>query len=450
VCLNNIVFDFAIERRETYVCRIKITSYQLQVTKHKTMKQKSRKLLSRLGAAFMLGLSMFNFGAAWNKMRGGEMPRKARNIRKRTQEDLDQDVKEIASIAEEEAQVVLASKQIKQQESQQQLQAETMSITQKAFRYAAVSVWVASAGLIFSSAIFNYPFALGKGMLSLLPGIPHMAALRLETDSNFYEVGEEIPVKVILDSGGDNVKAALLLIRYDSAQLDFEKFELNRQLFDVSKDFLSDSERGVISVALENSLQEVVARKDSVATFVFSAKQEGLSTISLDQKDSLILKKTKAGEYANVLGKVSEVQPRIVSAKDQELFCLKTENFGEDGWERIAEGGILPSETSRWNEINSDWGFVCSYDEFGILYILISGPNDGLKNIQLEVDEKDSNMTFGVAKKWQQGDSHFFGTTLTGGDIERIRSLGNVSLKIDLQDQQLKWPKKGHADLVLQ
>lgn len=417
------------------------------------MEQKSRKLLARLGAAFMLGLSMFNFGAAWNKMRGSEIPRNTRNIRKRVQEEVNVEVREIATIAEEEAQAVLAMKQFEQDDSQQRSQTEEMSFSQKAVRYGAIGVWTISAGLIFSSAIFNYPFALGKGMLSLLPGVPHVASLQLETASRFFEAGGEIPVRVLLDSQGESVQGATIFLRYDSARLAFQRYEISEGLFDSNKEYSASPADGAVSLTVENSLGGVEAKKDLLGTFYFQAKEAGASNIKIDQEKSFVFRKNEKGEYANILGKAGAVELSISPSKNELAICSKIENSaGEDDvdeWELLAKGEILPAEDSKWKEIDDEWAFACSHDEAGAVRLLLSGTSANLESIQLALQDADDSETFlNISKKWQENGRYFFGAVIEG--ISSGEGAVSFKLDVNLSDKNLSWPQRGQAKLIFQ
>ena len=47
------------------------------------MQEKSKKILRRVGAAFLLGLSFLNFGSSWGGQRAKSVPRRTQNIRKK-------------------------------------------------------------------------------------------------------------------------------------------------------------------------------------------------------------------------------------------------------------------------------------------------------------------------------------------------------------------------------
>ena len=79
--------------------------------------------MSRIGAALMLGMSLFNFGMIWGRQNAERIPRKTKNMRKQT-EETDVELQEIANIAEQEAQIVMVTEQINARDNQQQLQEE--------------------------------------------------------------------------------------------------------------------------------------------------------------------------------------------------------------------------------------------------------------------------------------------------------------------------------------
>ncbi len=67
------------------------------------MKFKTRKILTRVGSALMLGMSLFNLGALWSKQSGGILPRRSKLTRKQRQEQIGSEQEQIAQISQEEA-----------------------------------------------------------------------------------------------------------------------------------------------------------------------------------------------------------------------------------------------------------------------------------------------------------------------------------------------------------
>lgn len=274
------------------------------------MKQKSRKLLSRIGAAFLLGMSLFNFGAVWNKQRGGQAPQRAKNIRKKQKEQEDPIIQEVAAIAEQEAQRVMLSEQSQQQESQQQLQEETMTFFQKFARYAAISVWAFSASIIFSSAVFNYPFALGKGMLSLLPGVPHVASLGLSSGQEYYKVGDRVQIKAFLETNKEQVGLVRLAVKYDPAVLEFNDYEFDQELFDSLEERTIKKQAGEIYLSFRNTEDGVALSNGEIGSFYFNTIVTAQCDIDLIKEQSAVV--SHSGK-TNILGKTSSAKFRVVN-----------------------------------------------------------------------------------------------------------------------------------------
>ena len=274
------------------------------------MKQKTRKLLSRIGAAFMLGMSLFNFGAVWNKQRGGQTPQRAKNIRKKQQEQENQLIQEVAAIAEQEAEKVMLEERIQEQESQQQLQEETMTFFQKFARYAAISVWAFSASIIFSSAVFNYPFALGKGMLSLLPGVPHVASLSLDTQQDYYKVGDKVKVDVLLETNKEEVDLVRLAVKYDPTVLEFSDYEFDQELFDSLEERSINKRKGEMIISFKRAGEGIALSKQEIGAFYFDTIVTAECDIDLIKSQSAVVGHS---ESVNILGKTNSTQFRVVN-----------------------------------------------------------------------------------------------------------------------------------------
>lgn len=273
------------------------------------MKQKTRKLLSRIGAALMLGMSLFNFGMIWSKKSVERVPRKTRNMRKQT-EEVDVEVQEIADLAEREAQIVMLTEQLSERESQQQLQDEETIFAPKFFRYAAISLWVFSATILFSSAVFDYPFIVGKGMLSLLPGIPHTAKVTLKTSQEQYQIGDQASVFAYLDTRGDQVEFIKLSLVYNSEQLSLDGFSANKEYFEIVDRQNVDGESGRANFLIKTKGKGAAFDEKKLAAIRFKTTQKSAdSAINLNKGESVVV---KADNKRNILGKIKNVSFSIV------------------------------------------------------------------------------------------------------------------------------------------
>jgi len=258
----------------------------------------------------MLGISLFNFGAVWNKQRGGQAPWRAKNMRKHKTEQQDDESTEVANLAEREAQAVMLSEQAKERESQQQLQEEAVTVFQKFVRYAAISVWAVSATVIFSSAIFNYPFALGKGMLSLLPGVPHVASISLVSQQEYYKVGDRVEVNAFLDTNQEKVGLVRLVLKYDPTVLEFSDYEVSEHLFDSLEERNINKYTGEIVLSFRNTIDGAVFNKQKVGSFYFDPIVTARCEINVVQEDSAVVLYESS---QNILGKTSSANLMVIN-----------------------------------------------------------------------------------------------------------------------------------------
>ncbi|MEA2006982.1 MAG: hypothetical protein U9O20_02365 [Patescibacteria group bacterium] len=418
------------------------------------MKQKKRKLFSRVGAALLLGLSLFNFGAAWNKLRGGVMPKRARNIRKKTKEQVDSDMRQVADIAGEEAKVVLAAEQLEEDESQQQIGQKKMFFFQNFVRYAAVTVWAVSAGLVFTSVVFNYPFAMGKGLLSLLPGEPHVVSVSLMTQKDFFQVGDEIMVDIKINSNGEVIEKMKLTIGFDPKQLSFERFNFDNKFFDELLEQKIDQENGKIVLSFSNSQMSAIARGEIVGSLFFEGfEKTSECKVGIVQDESVVLKEKK-GQSHNVLGKVSAASFGIVRERSPSVTCAKlSANQEKDSWEILAQGEILPQERRSWTEIGDDWSFNCGYENSEEIFVLVSGVDQDLNNVKFELGGRfDSSQRLKVEKSWKEDKRFFFGFVLKDLEVvdETVLSVEGIKFRISTENKSLFWPQKGSAIFVLE
>lgn len=418
------------------------------------MKQKSRKLLSRIGAALMLGLSIFNFGAAWSKFKGGALPKRARNIRKRTQEQVDPEIQQVATIAEEETQAVLSTEILEEENKRQQLQEETLSVFQKTIRYAAVTVWAISAGLVFTSVVFNYPFAVGKGLLSLLPGEPHVVSVSLTTHNDYFQVGDEIQIDAKLNTNGEAIEQIKLTVEFDPSQLQFENYDFNNQLFNEFREQKVDQEHGKIVLSFANSQTSIITRNEVIGSLFFEGLEKtNQCDVDIVQDESTVIKQKK-GEPHNVLGKVSSAQFRILGERNPTVTCSRVEiGQNDDSWELLAQGTILPKKTTYWTEIGDEWAFTCGHDNYNELYLLVSGSKQELASINFELENKtESNVLLNIEKRWQQDEQFFFGSVIKDFEVteDTIVSVQGIKLRVNTSNKSLRWPERGSAVFVLE
>ena len=114
------------------------------------MEYKTRKKITRIGSALMLGMSLFNLGALWGKQSGGILPRRSKLTRKQVQENVTQEQEELAKISEQEATIALQETLQEEQQAQAQFLQQTRGkgFFQQTFFYGAVGVWTIAAGLI--------------------------------------------------------------------------------------------------------------------------------------------------------------------------------------------------------------------------------------------------------------------------------------------------------------
>jgi hypothetical protein len=269
------------------------------------MKSRTRKILSRIGAGLMLGLSLLNFGSAWGKRNAAQVPKRYRRLKEKEQEKLRLKNQKLMTIAETEAQKAIAQEDVYGRRQAHQANLPNLTLGQKIFRYVIITSWVISSSVFFTSMVFNYPFAWGRGALSLLPGVPHTTKLYLVPEKKTISAKEEMKIDLKMDAPYDQVGAVKATIHYNPQKIYLIRYE---KKMDEKTDWQVqiDEKNGEIIVFLEKKdLMGEVFRKKTLASFYFASttKENKKVKIELIQNQSLVLAK-KDGKSVNVLGKV--------------------------------------------------------------------------------------------------------------------------------------------------
>lgn len=245
-----------------------------------------------------LGLSIFNLGSAFGQ-KETSVPKSAGNFRRKEDVNVNPELKGMMQTVEEEAKLVL-SQQGKVFANQEQ---ENLNMSQTFLRYGVVSVWVVSAGVIFTSLLFNLPFALGRAVLSALPGTAHTAVLKLTPSKESYLPGEKINLELTLSSD-EEVSSARVFLQYPQGVFFFDK---------VDSQFVSQTifQPEGIEIVFSDLKNQKFSSKDALAKVSFgteaSLKKELADSAKIDLvwDKSLILNVEKEPKNKkNILGKV--------------------------------------------------------------------------------------------------------------------------------------------------
>ncbi len=414
------------------------------------MREKTRKILKRLGAGLLLGLSFLNFGTGWGRQKAKSIPRRAQNIRKETKEELNPEVQQIADIAEKEAEDVI-NEQTQEQQQMQQMQVQTQSQTQaqQFLRYATVGGWGVAMAVFFTSMIFNTPFSLGKAVLSLLPGEPHVAVLSVQSEKNIWEVGDSVMVDIKLATNQEKVNYFKAVLSYDPRVLQFQKIEIDRNKFAEPEQNRIDQKKGRIVLILKRK-DGAEFNKDTIAKIIFKAKKDNQTRIVFEQKESLVLKTKKSDNKGyNILGKTNPAKFVITKKSKTDISCPKVDvvssRMNRQEWERIIKGAPIPVKGNKNTVIDSDGiSLSCAFSDDGVLQLLFTG--------KTFVDEIDlvNKLTGKKAKiirdySWTEGDNYFKAVVLDTGKWtkEKPGVFKNVVVDFKVNGKKVRLPEKG-------
>lgn len=390
----------------------------------------------------MLGLSLFNLGAAYNKDRAEEVPRQARQIRKRELEQLKPESQMIAEIAEQEGKTVIEQQQI-QQQTQQQISMEALTSSQIAVRAVALTIWTATAGVFFASMIFNTPFGLGKAVLSALPGIPHTTILSLKPLLKYVETGDTAQVEMLLDSNGQSIRFVKADISYDPQLLTFDRFEVDESVFDKVKKI--DAKQGAFTLLFERSGNAKEFSDETIARLFFQAKDDdGVATLSLKKDGSLALTPDEDG-YSNALGRVESATLRVALPLKIEIPCQplpSDPNVNKDVFKETLIENVSPNAPSSAVSLDDKRALLCSHYRQNV-YLTYSGqqgdvPRFDINNGAIEIKKDQNIMT------WQQD-----GREMTVVSFEKIEQKKTPMVLWLEDDKEYRWPEKGKGELVI-
>jgi len=423
------------------------------------MKEKTRKILKRVGAGFLLGLSFLNFGTGWGRQKAKSVPRRAQNVRKETKEELDTEIKQVADIAESEAQNVINQEtQEQQQQQQMQIQQQAQTQTQQFLRYATIGGWGVAMAVFFTSMIFNSPFGLGKAVLSVLPGEPHVAVLSVTSKQSTWQVDDEVVVDVKLATNQEKANYFKVSLQYNPEVLKFQKIKIDRKKFDNLEQNKIDQKNGQITFIIRKPKKGDDFKKDVIAQISFKALTKSDKTvIALLQKNSLVLKtKKKDGKGYNILGKTVSAKLKIINRLNEIVKCQKVDvvksRMTREEWERLIKGAPVPlKDGNNWVDLNdSGAALLCAYSDDGGVYVLLRNKTK-IKSISLDNNLTGDRAEIEKVDNWAEGGNYFRTVTINTNKWlrEKPNKFRNIVVNVDFDVSKLRWPKKGSAEFVL-
>lgn len=406
------------------------------------IKKKTKKWLSRLGAGMLLGLSIFNLGSSFGQ-NNSSVPKGVGNFRRKEDTNLNPELKEMIKMVEEEASLVISQqgKVYKNPEIQQ------ISLGQILLRYGVVTVWVISAGIIFSSLIFNLPFALGRGVLSVLPGTAHLAVLKLVPEKKEIVLGEKLSLNLVLDSD-EKVSSARVFLEFPREYFFLEKIDSQ---FSNQVNFESDG----MEIVFDDLKGKEFSFEDSLARISFSLSDDVIwskellekATIKLIWEKSLVLNlEDKKEERKNVLGKTVDPQFYLSFSSTPKIFCQKTAEKpeGEKFWQEWMIGSPSSKEAKKWNQLSEVWSLGCVSDETSVGFLLVG--DQRIREVTLE-NKDGQKKNFPIVQSWKNGEQEFQTIILEKKDIIEL----NYDQRIILigEDFNFSWPEKGQGKIVV-
>jgi hypothetical protein len=421
------------------------------------MKEKSKKILRRVGAAVLLGLSFLNFGSSWGRQRAKSTPRRTQNIRKETQEELDSEVKEIADIAEKEAMDVI-NQEMQQQTQQQQLQQQAQTRTQLTLKYAAIGGWGVAMGVFFMSMIFNQPFGLGKAVLSLLPGEPHVATLTVSMEKDLWQVGENIDVNIQLATNQEKANYFKTTIVYEPTVLELQKINVDKNKFDVVEESQISQKNGIVTIVAKKTGEAENLKKDVIVNLTFKALRKSDKTrIKIDQTESLVIKTKKEDNRGyNILGKTKGATFKITGNFNQSIQCAQIDvvqsRMDKQQWEWLINSAPIPLRKGNdWVNITEGVSLLCAYSKDGSVYILAHS-DKMIETLEVMNASNGNKVKIVKTEKWTVGNSRFYTIIIDGNKMikEFPGKFRNIIISLKINGKKYRWPEKNTGEIVLQ
>jgi len=276
---------------------------------------KRRKIFTKIGAALLLGASLFNLGGMLSRKRDATLTQRYRNLRRREKEELAGDVKKLGEVAEREARAAVKEELawLKEEESlwQKTEQQEEASRVATLTRYVVVSGWFVMMGLLVTSVFWGFPVSLGKMFLSALPGEPHLAVLKLEPEREIVLAGEEIKYFLLLQRQGEEVDFLRVSLGFDPQKAQFLRFEKQAKELEFLGPARIEKESGKIVLEIKiNHQEKEIGENEPLIAFYFKPVQEkGEFSVNFFQEECFV-KKAGGG---NVLGKTKKEKVRFYS-----------------------------------------------------------------------------------------------------------------------------------------
>jgi hypothetical protein len=420
------------------------------------MEEKTRKIFRRVGAAFLLGLSFLNFGSSWGRQRAKSVPRRTQNLRKQNKEEVDAEVQQVADIAEKEAMDVI-NQEMRQQEQQQQLQQVAQARTQQVLKYAAIGGWGLAMGLFFTSMIFNQPFGLGKAVLSLLPGEPHIAVLSVVSEKTLWQVGEEVKVEIKLATNEEKVNYFKTAINYDPEIVELQVLEIDESKFNVLEQNNIDKEKGQVSLIARKTENGVDLKKDVIATLIFKAlKPSAKTSISLLQEESVVIKtKRENNKGYNILGRVKNISFKVSNKLDETVKCefvdIVQSRMDKKQWEWLINSAPVPlKEGNNWTHIDDKTAVLCAYSSDGGLYLLLYSDEE-VGDMSIINKSTGNKVNVLNREKWSDRENYFEAITFGGGNLvkETPGIFRDLVLSFKVGESSQRWPKRGSTKFML-
>jgi hypothetical protein len=429
------------------------------------MNTKNREIFKRIGAGLMLGLSLLGFGSsARGSSQTAQLPKRIKNLRQKEKQQVELDSHELLTMIEKEAQAAVRQENLEQDQAdllqmRQQDNLNKLTVGQRIFRFGVLGVWGISIGTFFTSLIFNTPIDLGKKVLSVLPGIPHTASLKVAL-SEESKNGDKIKTNLLFDSDEYPVVFTRSVLKYDPEKIEFSGYRLlHKNCREIRVNELKRDDYEILEIIFQPEKAAAFEQEKIIQLDFDTIRGNELVEIDLIQPESLVIANTKEGEY-DVLGSVSGVKFLTKEEKTKMMtagLAFSDENPADvANWQEFIKGNLSKEGSGYWQELDDDKSFVCSKkgDE---IYFLLAQLNENeketgvreIKKIALNIQSGEGSDEYSGQRvsAWESGEAIF--------SIFKFQTDNHITDSINFfaeffgDNYAVKWPAAGSFGLVV-
>ena len=417
------------------------------------MNTKNQKILKRIGAGLMLGLSLLGFGTSARGNQTAQLPKRIKNLRQKEKQQIELESQELLAMIETEARAAVQRENLEQEQTdllqmRQQDSLNKLTVSQRIFRFSVLGVWGGSVGLFFTSLIFNAPIDLGKKVLSALPGVPHTASLKIKLAEESKD-GDKMKADLLFDSDEYPVVFTRSVLKYDPEKIEFSGYQLlHKNCREIKINELKRDGQDILEIIFQPEKAVAFEQEKIIQLNFDTIKGNELAKIDLIQSESLVIAGTEEGEH-DILGSVSGV--KFLTKEEKAKTVAAGLVFGDENpadvanWQEFIKGNLSKEGSGYWQELDNERSFVCGKkgDEIYFLLAQLGGKGTGAREIEkiilnIQLGEGSDEYLGQKVSTWESGEAIF--------SIFKFQTNNNIADSVNFfaeffgDNYAVKWP----------